>query len=101
MSTTDEREAYQGDEQDFRHKQSLRTDAAAAHNGASVQSDECDEGRVYRWEVSPHPYSSDFDTFVTDDDDQARQGALDAAEAIWDDMDVGEERCVTIKRNRE
>ena len=30
--THDEREAYQGDEQDYRHKQSLRTAAATSHN---------------------------------------------------------------------
>jgi hypothetical protein len=37
MSTTDEREAYQGDEQDFAHKRSLRTDAATTHNVEEVK----------------------------------------------------------------
>jgi hypothetical protein len=67
----------------------------------TVAEEDFDEAHVYRWHISPHPYSSDYDTYVTDSDDEARQAALDAAEAVWDDMDVGDEKTVTIKRNRE
>lgn len=64
-------------------------------------SDRTQDEDDFRWEISPHPYSTDFDTYVTNDDEQARQAAMDAAEAAWDQMEVGEEIHVVIKRVRE
>jgi len=60
-----------------------------------------DEGRIFKWEIEPHPYnSSDFDTFVCDDDDQAREAVLAAAEGAWDQMEEGEEITIVIRRNK-
>ena len=61
--------------------------------------DDADEGHVYRWEIEPHPYSTDYDTYVTDDDQQARQAAMDAAELLWDEMSPGDDVSVKIKFN--
>lgn len=48
-------------------------------------------GKVWRWEVWPHPYDSAYDYYVTDDDNEARQAILYAAEMhLWDGNDGGE-----------
>lgn len=57
------------------------------------------EDRQHRWEVTPHPYSSDYDMFVTDYDQDALRAVEAAAEAAWDTAVVGETRTVTIKYN--
>ena len=62
-----------------------------------MSSEPADEGRVYKWEVEPHPYSSDFDTYVTDDDQEALAAARQALENLWDDMNPGDEVMVIIK----
>lgn len=72
---------------------------SAVEHVASLELDDADEGRVYKWEIEPHPYSSDFDVYVTDDDQSACIAAQEAAEHLWDDMEVGEEKMVKIKRN--
>lgn len=60
--------------------------------------DECfdAEDRPYKWEISPHPQTSDADSLVCDDDDEAREWFLAAAEAAWDDCAPGETRTITI-----
>ncbi len=58
-------------------------------------SDECQ----HKWEISPHPYSSDFDAFVCDDDHRALEAIHDAAQAAWDRCEEGDKATVTIKRN--
>ncbi len=56
-------------------------------------------GKVWKWEVTPHPYDNDFDTFVTDSDDAARAAILHAAEMhLWDSNDDGE-RVLTVRHN--
>ncbi len=56
-------------------------------------------GKVWKWEVSPHPYDNDFDVFVTDDDDVARAAILHVAEMhLWDSND-GEERTLKVVHN--
>ena len=58
------------------------------------------EDRIYRWQITPHPYNSQFDTFVTDDDNIARQAILDLAEDyLWDQCERGQERSITVKHN--
>ena len=59
----------------------------------------CDEGHKHKWEVEPHPMNSDFDTFVCDDDMQALEAIHLAAEKVWDSMEPGEERTITIRMN--
>lgn len=60
----------------------------------------CDGSHVHKWEVTPHPYSSDFDTFVTDSDDEARSAIMHVAEQAWDQCSDGMTMTVTIKRAR-
>jgi len=51
-------------------------------------SEESDRERVYKWEIEPHPYTNEFDFFVTDSDEEARQAILHAAEMyLWDSND--------------
>lgn len=53
----------------------------------------------HRWEVEPHPYSSDYDCFVTDDDKEALKAIMETAEMyLWDEND-GEERTLRVKMN--
>ena len=57
------------------------------------------EDREYRWEISPHPYSTDYDTFVTDDDNAAWKAVHDAGEMLWDKMEPGDQVTLTIVFN--
>ena len=58
-----------------------------------------DDGKVWKWEVWPHPYSNDFDYFVTDSDDEAREAIANLAEMyLWDGNDGGE-RTVKVVHN--
>ena len=57
------------------------------------------EDREYKWEISPHPDSSEADTLVCDDDNEAREWLLSIAEGVWDDMEPGETRTITITCN--
>lgn len=60
-----------------------------------------DDGKVWKWEVWPHPYSNDFDCFVTDSDDEAREAISNLAEMyLWDGNDGGE-RIVKVVHNVE
>lgn len=64
---------------------------------------DCDEGcdgdHTHKWQISPHPYSNDFDAYVTDDDQEARQAIATAAEQAWDQCGDGMTFTITIKRS--
>jgi len=51
----------------------------------------------YKWEVEPHPYDSDFDVFVTNDDGEAIKALLAAAEQGFDDMGEGDELVLRVR----
>lgn len=54
-------------------------------------SEEETRGKVWKWEIWPHPYDSDFDFMVTDNDPEALEAILYAAEIhLWDGHDGGE-----------
>ena len=55
----------------------------------------------WRWEISPHPYSCDFDAFVTNDDEQARDAIAYAVEMhLWDQHEGGN-RQISVVFNTE
>jgi hypothetical protein len=60
----------------------------------------CDGGHSHRWEVEPHPYDSDLDVFVCDDDETALQAALDAIEQRWDALVPGQQCVIKIRCNK-
>lgn len=60
----------------------------------------CDSSHKHRWEIEPHPDTSDFDVMVTDDDDAALEAAHRAIENAWDNMEPGDEVVVKIRMNR-
>lgn len=60
----------------------------------------CDGDHLHKWEIAPHPYSNDFDTYVTDDDAEARAAMEAASEQAWDQCGDGMTMTVTIKRTR-
>lgn len=56
-----------------------------------------EQGRVWKWAIEPHPYDSQFDTMVTDDDQEAKKAILYAAEAIlWDQNDGDETKKLKV-----
>jgi hypothetical protein len=59
----------------------------------------CDGAHKHKWEIEPHPDTSDFDVMVTDDDDQALEAAHRAIENAWDGLMPGEEIVVKIRLN--
>ena len=59
----------------------------------------CDGDHTHKWEISPHYQSSDFDVLVTDCDKQAWEAIVAAAEMVFDDLEPGQERTITIKCN--
>lgn len=61
--------------------------------------DEEAEDRQYKWEVEPHPYDSQYDTFVTDSDDDARDAILYAAEMLLWDQNDGGKKTLTVTYN--
>ncbi len=68
--------------------------------------EEAESGRVYKWEIEPHPYTHDYDVMVTDSDDEARAAILHAAEMyLWDGNDGtddgphGKTRVVRVTHN--
>lgn len=65
----------------------------------SVDGCSCPEG-THKWEIEPHPYTTDFDTYVGDEDDAALQALRDLVENKWDDMSPGEEVVIKIRMNR-
>lgn len=58
-----------------------------------------DEGRVYRWEIEPHPDTSDCDVLVTDSDEEALAAIERAGEMIWNEIENGETRSIVVKCN--
>lgn len=66
-----------------------------------IEFEEADEGRTYKWEIEPNPYTRDFDSMVTDDDNQAAEAIKYAAErSLWDDFKEGETRTLTVRMNK-
>ena len=63
----------------------------------ATAGDPAEEGRIYKWEIEPHPYSPEFDTYMTDDDQDALEAARQALENLWDDMNPGDDVMVIIK----
>jgi hypothetical protein len=63
---------------------------------------DCTEGRDERphkhaWEFEPH-YDSDFDVLVCDHED-AWDELIKVVEAVYDNMEAGEQRTITIRFN--
>jgi hypothetical protein len=52
----------------------------------------------YKWEITPSP-DKDFDTALTNEDGDAYNLLMNILECIWDEIDVGEERIIRLKRN--
>jgi len=45
---------------------------------------------TFKWEVEPHPYEEQYDTLVTNDDQQALKAIKSAAEMwLWDSNEGG------------
>ena len=57
-----------------------------------------DDDHKHAWEIEPSP-QSDFDVFVCDTDDGARNALERVVEMVWDEIGPGEERTITIRRN--
>lgn len=54
---------------------------------------------LHRWEIEPHP-DRDYDTLVTDSDEEARQHIADIAEShLWDTNEPGQEHTMTVRMN--
>ena len=52
-----------------------------------------------KWEIEPHPYDSDYDIFITNDDAKALQAILEAAETAWDSIEPDTEIIIKIRLN--
>jgi hypothetical protein len=59
----------------------------------------CDGSHKHRWEIEPHPDTTDFDVFVCDDDMHALESLRAVAEKVFDDMEPGQERTIKIRMN--
>ena len=57
----------------------------------------CDRSHKHAWEIEPH-YSSDFDVLVCDHDD-AWDELIKVVEAVYDNMEAGQERTIKIRFN--
>jgi hypothetical protein len=57
----------------------------------------CDGSHKHAWEIEPH-YRSDFDVLVCDHDDAWDQLMM-VVENVYDNMEAGEERTITIRFN--
>lgn len=54
----------------------------------------------HKWEIHPHPFSSDYDYMVTNDDRIALDGILHAAEMyLWDSCEPGDTRKLVVVHN--
>lgn len=59
------------------------------------------EADNFKWNIEPHPYSKDYDIFVTNDDQEALDALLHAAEMyLWDDCEPGQERTLKVRHNK-
>lgn len=59
----------------------------------------CDGSHKHKWELEPHPYSSDFDTYVTDSDQEMMAAVERAALDAWDQCEPGDEKVIKIRMN--
>lgn len=57
--------------------------------------------RLYKWEITPNPYDSDYDVYVTDDDMDALDTMKAACEIKYDRIGTGETHVVSIKLNED
>jgi hypothetical protein len=53
----------------------------------------------YKWSIYPHPYNSDVDYLVTNDDGEALDAAQAACESAWNEIEPGMAYTVTIRLN--
>ena len=59
------------------------------------------EDKNYKWNIEPHPYSKDYDVFVTNNDNAALDALLHAAEMyLWDDIEPGQERVLRVRYSK-
>jgi hypothetical protein len=80
------------------HSMWLEFPLVATVTKGSVICEPADD-RKYKWEIEPHPYTKDFDMYVTDDDEEALEAIKFAAEIAWDSSEEGEERVLKIRMN--
>jgi hypothetical protein len=68
-----------------------------------LETRDCTEGcsgdHRHKWEIEPHAYTHDFDVYVSDSDKEALQALRDTVEAVFDDMNPGDTRTITIRMN--
>jgi len=78
-------------------------DVAGRLDGLVMSVDDLEAEDVnYKWNIEPHPYSKDYDIFVTNDDQEALDALLHAAEMyLWDDCEPGQERTLTVRHNKQ
>jgi hypothetical protein len=60
----------------------------------------CPDG-THKWEIEPHPYSTDYDVYVGDNDAAALQALRDLVESKWDDLTPGVEAVIKIRMNHD
>lgn len=63
----------------------------------NVLSTTDEDGRVHKWAVEPHPFDSEFDVYVTDDDQCALEAIQLAAENAWDRLEPGQRAVIRIR----
>lgn len=59
-----------------------------------------DGGPFGKWEIEP-ALTSDADLTFSNDDDEALDIALRVLEQVWDDMEPGDVRTITLRLNKE
>ena len=77
-------------------------DVAGRIDGLVMSVDDLEAGpESYKWNIEPHPYSKDYDIFVTNDDKETLDALLHAAEMyLWDDCEPGQERTLKVRHNK-
>lgn len=67
-------------------------------------TEKCDDGcagdHKHKWEIEPHPDTSDYDVMVSDNDEEALEAIHRIVEHIFDDITEGEERVIRVRLNR-
>lgn len=58
--------------------------------------EDVEDGEIYKWEIEPH-YSPDWDIYVTNSDQFAKDALFMIAEKLWDEMQPGEEKIIKIR----
>jgi len=56
------------------------------------------QGRIWKWAIEPHPYKpQEYDTLVTDDDNEALKAIADVAESyLWDTNEGPKTRTISV-----